>query len=79
MKMPKEIKGIDVNPKGREPRQLGRMHGPGMQAPEIIRHGRYPDGQDRMGTAPGAEHTDARTNRHKDGEAYRAGLRDSKY
>jgi len=50
-----------------------------MQAPEIIGQGKYPDGQDRMGTPAGAEHTDARTNRYKDGESHRAGLRDSKY
>jgi hypothetical protein len=49
-----------------------------MKPVEVIQPGRYPDGQDRMGTPTGADARTVSTGRYKDGQAYRAGLRDSK-
>lgn len=76
--MPKEIRGVDTNPKARDPRQLGRMQGPGLTAPEVIGPGKYPGGLQREGTPAHAERTDARAQRYKDGEKHRAALRDSR-
>jgi hypothetical protein len=77
--MPTEIRGVDTNPKGSEPRQMGRMEGPGLAAPEVIRPSRYGNGEDRHGTPAGAEHRTAKTQRYRDGEAHRAGLRSQPY
>jgi hypothetical protein len=74
--MPKEIRGVDTNPKGREPRKMGRAEVAGSHS-ETIQESKYGDGQTRHGTDPINAHTSARTQRHRDGEAYRAGLRDS--
>jgi hypothetical protein len=70
----KDIRGVNPHPPTRDPRQIGRKEVAGSTF-EIIGHGKYPDGQDRMGTAPNAEHRDARTQRYADGEALRAGQR----
>ncbi len=71
----RNIKGVDTSPKGHEPRKLTRMHGPTTAPPEIIRESKYGDGQTRHGTNADNVHTTARTQRHRDGEAYRAGNR----
>lgn len=76
--MPKEIRGVDVKPKGRPLRQMGRMEVAGSTTETIQAGSKYPDGQDRMGTDTSNVHTTARTQRYEDGEAHRAGLRDSK-
>jgi hypothetical protein len=71
----KDIKGVNPDPKGHEPRQMGRMHGPTNAPPEVIRPSKYGDGQDRMGTPAGAENRDAKKLRYRDGEQHRASLR----
>jgi hypothetical protein len=42
---------------------------------DVVRPGKWSDGQDRMGTPAGAEHTGAGKQRYADGVKYRAGLR----
>jgi hypothetical protein len=76
--MPKEIRGVDTNPKGRDPRQLGRKDVAGSTT-ETIGPGKYPCGVQREGTPAGTEQRTAKAQRYADGEKHRAGLRDSKY
>jgi len=71
----REVTGVNPNPRGSKPRQMGRMEGPGMQAPEVIRPSKYGNGQERMGTPAGAENRDAGRQGYKDGEAHRAAER----
>jgi hypothetical protein len=77
--MPNEIRGVALSPPTREPRKLGRMEGPGQQAPETIQPGKYADGQDRHGINVANVHGTAAKQRYADGEAHRASERSQPY
>jgi hypothetical protein len=64
----KSIRGVNPQPKGNEPRQLGRAQVAGSTT-EVIRPSKYPDGQDRMGTPAGMENTSARTRHYASAES----------
>jgi hypothetical protein len=76
----RDIKGVDTNPPRGEPRHLGRQHGtPNNEPPEVIRPGKYGDGQDRMGVNVENVHGTARSQRYADGEAHRRAERSQPY
>jgi hypothetical protein len=53
------------------PGRRGFAAEPGVEHSEIVRPGKYGDGQDKMGTPEGAMHTTARDGRYTDPEAIR--------
>jgi hypothetical protein len=71
----KQIRGVDTNPKGREPRHPGRAEVAGGHT-QVIQESKYPDGQVRHGTNLANVHTDAKDQHygHKDQEAHRRAL-----
>jgi hypothetical protein len=74
--MPKEIRGVP-EPHRAPPGAPGVSHA-SVPPPPIVRPGKYANGENKEGTPVGAERTDARTQRYRDGEMHRASLRDSK-
>jgi hypothetical protein len=78
MKGTREIKGVDVNPRGRDPRRMGHAEIAGGHV-ETILSGKYADGQDRHGINPDNVHRTAGAQTYADGAAYRAEHRSAPY
>lgn len=81
METTRDIRGVNVNPKGREPRKLGRMEGSGTAPwahPETIQESKYGCGLPRHGTDL-AKVSDPDRRGYADGKAYREAHRSSPY
>jgi hypothetical protein len=76
----KNIKGVNPNPPQGKPLPLGRREFPGSMS-TVVRPGKYPDGQDKMGTPAGTEHRDARSRdyKHPQSEQHRRELGSQPY
>jgi hypothetical protein len=76
----KNIRGVNQNPPHGKPLPLGRREMPGSTS-TVVRPGKYPDGQDKMGTPAGMQNTSARTRHyaHPETAAHRERERSQPY